>query len=295
MVRLLGSPVSIFKWWLGMRTRFNLPFLAAVLVAAGCSEPSAPVKEIPGGISAIVNGTPTGSSFGNVGALLVDFDSSGTLNGDDLFCSGSLVAPDVFLTAAHCVVTSYTPPGTQFYVSFASDLYSGSINAIAADSVRYDPLFGMSMANLHDLALVFLPAGSTSGITPLQLPSANYLTGRAAKNGLKNQVFVNVGYGSSADRHGKASFPYDGTRQWSQSVFSNLDNNWLLLSINTKATGLGGDCYGDSGSPKFLDGNYTTIMATVTSGDANCRSTSKDWRLDTPEARGFLSQYLTLP
>src|ERR1041385_6752468 len=70
----------------------------------------------------IVNGEPTGSSYSSVGALLFDFDANGKLNGDDEWCTGSLVAPDVFLTAAHCIVTPYTPPGTQFYVSFAPDL-----------------------------------------------------------------------------------------------------------------------------------------------------------------------------
>jgi hypothetical protein len=65
--------------------------------------------------------------------------------------------------------------------------------------------------------------------------------------------------------------------------------------MNTSSTGLGGDCFGDSGGPKFLDGNTTMIVATVTTGDANCRSKSKDWRLDTPEARGFLGKYVSLP
>ena len=243
----------------------------------------------------IVNGTPTGSAYGNVGALLFDFDGNGVIDGNDEWCSGSLVAPDVFLTASHCIVTPFTPPGSQFYVSFAPDLFANGIKVVAATRVVHDPLFGHDQANLHDLALVFLASGSTKGMTPLKLPAAGILDQLSAKGKLSKTMFVNVGYGVSASRTGVPSFPFDGVRKSSLSEYRGLTQTWLGLLMNTAATGEGGDCFGDSGGPKFIEGDATTIYATVTTGDANCRATSWDWRLDTPEARGFLGQYLTLP
>jgi hypothetical protein len=65
--------------------------------------------------------------------------------------------------------------------------------------------------------------------------------------------------------------------------------------MNEDATGEGGDCFGDSGSPKFRDGNRNMIVATVTRGDVICRATSWDYRLDTPSARNFLQDHVTLP
>src|ERR671933_623256 len=83
--------------------------------------------------SSIINGTPTGSSnYPSVGALLFDYNKDGVINGDDEWCTGSLISSTAFLTAAHCVVSSYTPPGSQFYVSFAPDLYAKGVKFIKA-------------------------------------------------------------------------------------------------------------------------------------------------------------------
>lgn len=265
-----------------------------VLVSAACSSDATKTIAPPEGIRAIVNGEPTGSAYGNVGALLFDYDKNG-ISGDDEWCTGSLISPTVFLTAAHCIVTPYTPPGTQFYVSFSSDLYSRSFRYIEATGVVYDPEYGHDVAKLHDLAVVFLAARSTRGITPLQLPPAGYLGQLSAQGALSKALFVNVGYGTSSTKKGPPSFAYDGLRKFSKSEFMGLQPTWLGLLMNESATGQGGDCYGDSGGPKFLDGNPNMVLATVTTGDYPCRATTWDWRLDTPEARGFLGKYVTLP
>jgi hypothetical protein len=142
---------------------------------------------------------------------------------------------------------------------------------------------------------VFLPAGSTAGLTPLLLPPAGALTQAAVQGQLRGQSFINVGYGSGASLKGGPSFPYDGLRNVSLSRFMALQPNWLGLLMNTSATGQGGDCYGDSGGPKFLESDPTTVLAIVVTGDTPCRATTWDYRLDTPSARAFLGEYLTLP
>jgi hypothetical protein len=275
------------------RGRIVVPALLTLLAAA-CAETPTTSPAVPTRPSAIVNGSPTGSAYPNVGALLFDYRGDG-ITGDDEWCTGSLITPEVFLTAAHCVVTPETPPGSQFYVSFSADLFGKGFKAIKATGFVADPQYGHDQANLHDLALVFLPAGSTKGLTPLKLPPAGYLDVLAAQGGLSKTLFVNVGYGVSASRTGIPSFGFDGKRSFSRSEFMGLQPTWLGLLMNTSATGEGGDCYGDSGGPKFLDGNTSMIFATVTTGDYNCRATTWDWRLDTPEARGFLGQYVPLP
>jgi secreted trypsin-like serine protease len=72
-----------------------------------------------------------------------------------------------------------------------------------------------------------------------------------------------------------------------------VNKTWLRISMNA-STGNGGTCYGDSGGPNFL--GTTNVIAGITiTGDAVCRSTNVVYRLDTPSARAFLGQYVTLP
>lgn len=273
----------------------HLLILGLVAGAAACAEPLPTAPPADGIPMLIYGGEPTGASYANVGALLFDYDKNGVIDGDDEFCTGSLVSATVFLTAAHCVVSSSTPPGSQWYVSFAPDLYASGITVIKATGYAWDPQYGHDQAHLHDLAVIFLPAKATRGMTPLKLPRAGALDRMAAQGGLTTSWFVNVGYGTGHTQTGIPGFPYDGVRKSSLSAFMALQPTWLGLLMNTSATGEGGDCYGDSGGPKFMKGDATTIYATVTTGDYNCRATTWDWRLDTPEAREFLGHYLVLP
>jgi hypothetical protein len=57
-------------------------------------------------------------------------------------------------------------------------------------------------------------------------------------------------------------------------------------------------CYGDSGGPNFLGAGSTAtniVAATTVTGDFMCRATNVVYRLDTPSARSFLGQYVSLP
>ena len=267
--------------------------VVAGLFLAGCTDRVAAPIATPGGSpSFIIGGTPTGSEFGNVGTVMYDFAGDG-LDADDWFCTGSLISPTVFLTAAHCL--EFLPAGSQIYVSFDPSTSVTPLHAIAAQRYAWDPQYGKSGADPHDIGVVILPARATKGITPVTLPPLGYLDQLSAQNGLNNQLFLNVGYGGDATITGKPAFTYDGVRKVSKSPFQSLQGSWLVLKMNSHATGEGGDCYGDSGGPKFIDGNTSMIVALVVTGDVPCRSTTKDYRLDIPQARTFLAQYVALP
>jgi hypothetical protein len=144
----------------------------------------------------------------------------------------------------------------------------------------------------HDLAVVLLDRAAR-GITPVQLPTENLLGTRD----LKNQTFTAVGYGTVRDTKtgGPHAFEWDPKRRYALQSFLSLDSSWLSMSMNS-ATGDGGTCFGDSGGPHFLGGVSSNLQVSITvTGDAMCRATDKTYRLDTPSARSFLGQYVTLP
>jgi hypothetical protein len=88
-------------------------------------------------------------------------------------------------------------------------------------------------------------------------------------------------------------------RQNVDQSFRSLMTAWIdFTMLPTGANDSGGTCYGDSGGPHFiwLDGVETDIVAATTiTGDAQCKSLDRDYRVDTQSARDFLGQYVTLP
>ena len=85
-------------------------------------------------------------------------------------------------------------------------------------------------------------------------------------------------------------------RRVAMSPFMSLSQNMLKLLGESNATGEGGVCFADSGSPKFLNVNGQDVAVAITDlADHQCEAMSSNWRLDTPSARGFLGQFVTLP
>jgi hypothetical protein len=232
--------------------------------------------------TAITFGQLDGNGHPNVGAMFVQ--SSGQ---NRLYCSGTLIAPMVFLTASHCVAAM--PAGSTTSVTF--DPHPSAASTYYPGTAHINPLYASGgQSNTYDIAVIVLDS-APSGITPASLPSANQLGGMS----LRNQRFIAVGYGTVRNDKtgGFKPFFFDGQRRWVDQGFRSLTNSWLNLSMNP-STGNGGTCYGDSGGPHFLGTSQVVVAITVT-GDAPCRATDVDYRTDTPSARAFLATYVSLP
>ena len=221
--------------------------------------------------AAVTGGTVDGSAHPAVGLLLADFGS-----GPRPDCSGSLVSPTVFLTAAHCVVGL----PSNVWVTFDS-AYSSSSTLLPGKAYA-DPLFGHDNGDLHDLAVVKL-AKPVTGVTPLSLPAAGAL------DAAKPASVVVVGYGAdqAATGNGKPSFSFDFTRRFATSTVDSVTPSELHFSAHD-----GGVCYGDSGGPELLG---STIVAVTSHGDTVCAGQSRGYRVDTASARAFLGRFVALP
>ena len=230
---------------------------------------------------AVTYGQPDGNRHPEVGALVGNF-TSGTFP----YCSGTLISPTVFLTAAHCNLGT-----SRVYVTF--DTKYSSKSKLYAGTYYYDTQYNQAQSDTHDIAVVVFDKPITN-IQPARLPTAGQL------DALKvNQKFTVVGYGGQepVNQPGGPVIAYLDTREFSTASLNSVNPAWLRLSQNP-ATGDGGACYGDSGGPNFLGAgaSETNVVAgTTITGDALCKSTNVIYRTDTASARNFLSGFVALP
>jgi Trypsin len=218
-----------------------------------------------------------------VGALLAPTAYS---DGTWATCSGTLISPTVFLTAAHC-----DQDVSRVAVTFDS-VYNAATGTTYWGTWHADPTYNQAQSNPHDIAVVVLDRAVT-GITPAGLPAAGSLSGLPV-----GTRFTSVGYGAQSITidHGP-TFHYADVPYMATGGLLAVNPSWLRISMNP-ARGDGGTCYGDSGGPNFLgaDATETNIVgATTITGDFMCRATNVTYRMDTPSARAFLSRYITLP
>jgi V8-like Glu-specific endopeptidase len=216
---------------------------------------------------AVTGGSLDGNAHPAVGLLVADLG-----NGPVPDCSGSLVSPTVFVTAAHCTGNLASD---RVWVSFDAQYVAGS-SKLLAGTAHTDPQWGQVKGDSHDLAVVVLDT-PVKGVTPYALPKANALALLTSASTL-----TNVGYGYF-DR----SFVFDGYRRWSTSSFTNVTDTEVKLSDKP-----GGVCFGDSGGPRLLGNVEVAITST---GNNNCTGQSISYRLDTPSARAFLAGFVAVP
>ncbi len=254
-----------------------------------------------GPAAAITFGQLDGDAHPFVGSMVVSIPDEGVFQ----WCSGTLIAPQVFLTASHCTkpVESFLAnnPGSVFYVTFDPVIDStGQTGTFYTGTPHTNPLFASGgNDDPYDVAVIVLDEAPP--ITPAHLPAAGLLDAMKADHSLLSTRFTAVGYGTSRDsmKKGWQGILDTDERQNADQSFRSLMSAWIdFTMLPTGSNDSGGTCYGDSGGPHFihLDGAETDIVvATTITGDAQCKSQDKDYRMDTPNARAFLGQFVTLP
>jgi Trypsin len=216
-------------------------------------------------------------------------------------CSGSLIAPSVFLTAGHC--TDATTGATQARIWFEQDAGVGfdASSGTPAPSgypvsggVTSHALYNYGFANFagfpdtHDVGLVILdqPIGQSKYASQFTsfpaLAVAGSLNSLAKKRGQQDVTFTVSGYGLSLVNPVKVlSFRERLTAtEKLNNLGSNLTDGFNVQTSASPGNGRGGTCSGDSGGPLLYSSTDTIVAVNSFGLNENCRGNDFMYRID---------------
>jgi hypothetical protein len=236
--------------------------------------------------AAIVNGT-LDTTHRSTGAL-VQVDDLGHLQAR---CSGFLAAPTVFVTAQHCFGIFRIPDGDPAMVSFDAVITDASPTLMG--TAHHNTAVGSTpSSDAHDVGVIVLSAPVTDR-TPMNLPRLDELVTFQKSGRLEAHDPIRiVGYGAVNVERPRI-FTFANERRTTLLEFQTLQPGFMVSQQKN-----GGACYGDSGGPNIVTVGGREVVGAITrhlNAGFDCQTTVWSYRLDTPAARAFLGQFLTLP
>jgi V8-like Glu-specific endopeptidase len=216
-------------------------------------------------------------------------------------CSGTLVSPDVYLTAGHC---TYGADSVRVWFEenarASGTLYPFGPGTSVSGTPSSHPDYDDAAFYLHDLGVVELhdevvmdEYGAIAG------PA--YFDPLFTKRGPIKETFTAVGYGLQRSMPEQTGLT-EARPERMQATVSIINQDAMfgekkagnsVLFTNNASTG--GTCSGDSGGPIFI--GDTNVIAAVTSYGVNarCAGTGGGYRIDTADDLAWLATFEIYP
>jgi V8-like Glu-specific endopeptidase len=249
---------------------------------------------MPVDAGAIIGGTED-EGHPNVGLILALDEDNQVLDA----CTGTLVAPRVVLSTAHCLAGG---PDVRYVVTFRPRPADGiSFEELIGGTPSLHPQFqfagkGGTAAFVdgkqYDVGVLELDRRADEvyeGIPPATLAEMGALD--EYRTGTRNRYFTLVGYG--VDGAGPNQAGAFIRRMTTAPLMKVTDTVLYTQGVAKDSRGGGGICSGDSGGPVFdADGLLVAVASFV---NASCQSADGSTRLDIDVTGDFLDPLVNAP
>lgn len=242
-------------------------------------------------VFAVTYGTPDNGAHPYVGLVVLADE-----NGVPLWrCSGTLMSPTVFLTAAHCTEAPAAVARIYFDQVVPRPPYPTAGGYTGVPHPGPDWKGGLFLPNTGDIGVVVLDEPLVMAQYGA-LPEEGFLDDLATKRGPDYPIFTVVGYGLQSVKPVESALRerFMGTVQL-VNLRSALTDGYNIHYSSNAGKGLGGSggtCFGDSGGPVFWDNTNIVVAVNSFVLNANCKGAGFGYRVDIPTSLAFVNSFM---